>query len=185
MLHEQSVAGGHAYPNGLTAQTLRHLVLDDHCPWELFPVGGGLSVERMKFNAGPVHDVQLAAPMHVIWSHHQKAKDDRHAIELAVCTSYMGGYHRFTTLAISKEEELLQSEHPLIKYYCLAIDQFNGVAFGDPQVGCINPTGVKFVETFINDGGKAIEVLVDGIVALLEWINETVRTADFHQPCEH
>jgi hypothetical protein len=134
----------------------------------------------MKFNAGPVRDVQLAAPTHVVWSHHQNAKDDRRAIELAVCASYMGGYHHFTALAISKEEELLQSKHPLIKYYRLAIDQFNGVAFDDPQVGHINPTGVKFVETFINDGGKAIEALVDGIVALLEWINETVGTADFH-----
>jgi hypothetical protein len=92
----------------------------------------------------------------------------------------MGGYHRFTALAISKEEELLQSEHPLIKYYHLAIDQFNGVAFGDPQVGRINPTGVKFVETYIDDGGKAIVALVDGIVALLEWINEMVGTTNLH-----
>jgi hypothetical protein len=122
----------------------------------------------MKFNAGPVCNVQLAGPTHVIWLHHQKAKDDRHAIKLAVCASYIGGYYHFTALAISKEEELLQSEHPLIKYYHLAIDQFKLVAFGDPQVGCINPTGVKFVETFIDDGGKAIEELVDCIVALLE-----------------
>jgi hypothetical protein len=67
----------------------------------------------MKFNAGPIRDVQLAAPKHVIWLHHQKANDDRHPIKLAACASYMGGYHHFTALATSKEEELLQSEHPL------------------------------------------------------------------------
>jgi hypothetical protein len=76
----------------------------------------------MKFNAGPVRDVQLAAPTHVVWSHHQKAKDDRRAIELAVCASYMGGYHRFTTLAISKEEELLQSEHLCTRRLTRAFD---------------------------------------------------------------
>jgi hypothetical protein len=134
----------------------------------------------MKFNASPVHDVQLAAPMHVIWLHHQKANDDRHAIKLAACASYICGYHCFTALATSKEEELLQSEHPLIKYYHLAIDQFNGVAFRDPQVGHINPTCDKFVETFIDDRGKAIKTLVDSIVVLLEWIKGTVGTANFN-----
>jgi hypothetical protein len=87
-------------------------------------------------------------------------------------------------LPLVKRKKLLQSEHPLIKYYRLAIDQFNGVAFGDPQVGHINPTGVKFVETFINDRGKAIEALFDGIVVLLEWINEMVGTTGQFPPCE-
>ena len=79
-------------------------------------------------------------------------------------------------------DKLSRADHPALEYYRLAMDIF-GVPFGDPQVGRWNPTAVDFAKVYLDSDGNSngtIDRVVDGILQVLEWINSTVGTSDFH-----
>lgn len=62
-----------------------------------------------------------------------------------------------------------------------------GVAFGDPQTGRINPCGLDYPAVYLEtmpDGSRRVnstmDAVIDGVLELLKWIDETVGTDDFH-----
>ena len=183
MRAQMDADGGHDYPNGLEAVTLRNLVLEDQCTWETVELTNekdghpALSVERMKLHAAPVRDLQLNAPVNIVWSHYRHVKELGPAIQLAAIAGMMCGYNRYTALYAREEEALLKSENPMIDYFKLAVDEF-GNGFGDPQTGRISPWAANFEKLFMKDDGEAIKALVDGIASLLYWIKDTVGNPD-------
>ena len=93
---------------------------------------------------------------------------------MAACASYMTGFNRLTALVTRYEAELLQCDYPLLEYSRLAIENF-GNSFGDPHVGRISPSNIVVLDTFGGEEGKnAIKAFVDGIVGVLNWINDNV-----------
>jgi len=105
-------------------------------------------VKCMEFLAAVVHDIfvrdnQLLSAMTIVYQHSQQVADARRSVELAVCASYCTGYHCFYNIGSLNMDQLVASQHPAHDYNLLAMGQF-GVAFGDPQVGWINPTGLDF-----------------------------------------
>jgi len=53
-------------------------------------------------------------------------------------------YHHFYNTGMENLDQLVASQHPALDYYQLLKGKFDGVAFGDVQVGQISPTGVDF-----------------------------------------
>jgi hypothetical protein len=62
------------------------------------------------------------------------------------------------------------------------MDHF-GVAFGDPQMGRISPSNIAYPAFNLDKDCNVSSVMddvVDGILHMLKWIDETARTDDFH-----
>jgi hypothetical protein len=56
-------------------------------------------------------------------------------VELAVGAGYHYGYHHYYMIGIEYLELLAASQHLLIEYHKIAVDKFDGVAFGNPTSG--------------------------------------------------
>lgn len=178
----QRSAGGHQYPEKLTAKMFKRLVLDDFCPWEEVDIGNGMLLQRLEFPAATVRDIHLSAPTTVVYQHHQQVNDPARSIMLALSAAYMTGYHRFYCLGCIYDDLLASSSTPHVDYYKKAMHHFR-VPFGDIQVGRINPSGVDFSKVYMNEDGTSNGVMEDmasDVHALLDWINNTVGTDDFH-----
>jgi hypothetical protein len=173
-------SGSHVYNPKLCHKTFKSLVLDDHCPWQETDIGGSISIERIKFPAAPVRDFFLSAPATILYRLNQEV-GARSSLRLAILTAYMTGFHRFFYIGMTHFDEL-SNDDPALVYHKKAMLHF-GTLTGDHQVGRLNPTGVDFKHVYIDaTTGKLndkLDKMVDDLVELLSWINDTVGTEAF------
>ena len=190
LAHTQSEKGGHSYHGGLTARTHRNLVLDDSCPWKEENIGNdgefAYFARRMLVPALFVRDFHLSSACTVGFHMQRRLKDERKTIELLTMAAYMGGWSRFYYLCTEKFEDIVQSkERPSKVYYDLAQKRF-GKAFGDNTPGRvtrISPSNIDYPKVYLDEDGnvtKKMDDVIDGVLGVLKWIDETVGTDDFN-----
>jgi hypothetical protein len=186
----QSANGGHSYHEGLTAKTHRNLVLDDSCPWMTENVGRegkyAFFAPRMRVPALPVRDFHLCAPTTIGFHMQTRLGDERKTVELLLMASYMAGYSRFYHFSMQHLDDIVySSERPSLVYYKLAMKRF-GKAFGESQIGRVkrmSPSNIDYRAVYLDDHGNVtskMDDVIDGVLDILKWIDETVGTDDFH-----
>jgi len=142
-------------------------------------------MKQMKFPAAPVWDINLSAPASIVYWHSkdQGPEQVRRSVELVIYAAYCTGYHHFYNVGKANMPQLLTSQHPFLDMHQKTMAKFDGVAFGDCQSGCQNPTGLNFKGVYLNESGAMngmINAVVDCILGVLHWINETIGTDKFH-----
>ena len=186
----QSTNGGHSYHDGLTAVTHRNLVLDDSCPWQVENIGTkgkyAFFAPRMRLPALPVRDFHLASAATIGFHMQTRLGDERKTVELLTMAAYMSGWSRFYHLSMENLDEIVNSEErPSLVYYNLAMKRF-GKAFGESQPGRVkrmSPSNINYREVYLDDKGNVtskMDDVIDGVLDLLKWIDETVGTDEFH-----
>ena len=183
----QSENGGHNYHHGLTAATHRNLVLDDSCPWIEENIGNSgkfsFIAKRMLIPALPVRDVHLSGPATVGYHLQQMTGDERRMVEILLMAGYASGWSRFYHLCMQNLDELANpNKRPLLVFYDLAMKHF-GIAFGDTKMGWISPSNIDYPAVYLDKDGNVSSVMdnvVDSILGVLKWINETAGTDNFH-----
>jgi hypothetical protein len=137
----------------------------------------------MLIPALPVHDIHLSGPSTVGYHLQQRTGDERRTAELFGMAGYMSGWSHFYHLCMQNLDELANpNKRPSLVFYDLAMDHF-GVAFGDPQMGRISPSNIAYPAIYLDKDCNVSSVMddvVDGILQMLKWIDETARTDDFH-----
>ena len=100
--------------------------------------------------------------------------------------AYMSGWSRFYYLSMENLDEIVNSEErPSLVYYNLAMKRF-GKAFGESQPGRVkrmSPSNINYSEVYLDDKGNVtskMDDVIDGVLDLLKWIDETVGTDEFH-----
>jgi len=172
--------GGHQYPDGLTAKTFPNLVLDESIPWETVDIGCGIMMHQYKLPALFVHDLHLSSAASVVHSFAKSSNDLCKTIELSIAAGYVPGFHRFHYVGTEHSDELISSWHPFLEYCRLANGLFGDVPLGDTHVGRVSPSSVDIGSVYNSDRGATLACVVDGILSILYWINDTISTDDFN-----
>jgi len=97
---------------------------------------------------------------------------------MSLVASYFNGFHSYYYLGKRDMVAITSDEHPAIKFHQIYQVEFKSSNFADGKSGNrINPSGVKFKETFYADNDperKTLSIVVDSIIGILEWINENI-----------
>lgn len=186
VMDAQRSAGGHQYPENVTARLIHKLVLEDKSPWEEYSLGGigeAITGKRMRLPAAPVRDIFLSAPATIAYLCHQQVADERRTIELVIMAAYHNGFDRFFYLGKKHLQELCDpNSRPSLVYYRHAMKEF-GNAFGSTQVGRISPSGVNFKKVYLNERGElngSMDKVVDRFQVMLQALDDIKGTPDFH-----
>jgi len=112
------------------------------------------------------------------------SRDERKVVELVIYAGYLPGFHRYYHVGIKHMQQLVDCNCLSLEMYRLMIEEFKK-AFGDIQVGRIRCTVVRFADVYLDENGKmtngAMDAMVDCILEVLNWINETVDSDNgFH-----
>jgi hypothetical protein len=112
--------------------------------------------------------------------------DERKTVELLTMAAYMSGWSHFYHLSMENLDEIVNSEErPSLVYYNLAMKRF-GKAFGESQPGRVkrmSPSNINYHEVYLDDKGNVTSTMdnvIDSVLDLLKWIDETVGTDEFH-----
>ena len=134
----------------------------------------------------PVRDFHLAGPATIGFHMQTRLGDERKMVELLTMASYMAGWSRFYHLSMQNLDEIVHSqERPSLVYYNLTMKCF-GKAFGDSQPGRvkrISPSNIMYPAVYLDDEGNVtskMDDVIDGVLGILKWIDETVGTDEFH-----
>jgi hypothetical protein len=140
-------------------------------------------MDRMVFPAVPVQHIFLSAPATIVFLHHQCIIDPRKTLQLALLAGYQTGICWMFWLGMKYMDKLVMSDDPALVYYQKAMHNVDKL-IGDPIVGWINPSVVKFSKVYLDASGKKMngdmDQMIDDLILLLEWINDNVRTDNFN-----
>jgi len=101
-------------------------------------------------------------------------------IKLSIAAGYVPGFHWFHHIGTEHLAELIASDHPFLEYCQIANGLFKDVPLGDKHMGWVSPSGVDVEATYRSDNGETLNCVMDDILNILYWINDTVGTNDFH-----
>jgi hypothetical protein len=182
--------GGHHYQENLklSYKDWPELVIDKNLPWEWVNIGDAGNEHWMQRVVAPsigVQDYFFAGAADVVHSIGFATQSTRKAVQMSFVASYFNGFHRFYYLGKRDEQEIMSDKHPAIKFHQIYEEVFKTSNIADSKSGNrLNPCGVKFKETFYPENDperKTLSLVVDGIIGILEWINESVDDKrEFH-----